>query len=325
MFRIAAVLGIVGLAAATAIIVWSGYDQVLAALAQAGPFAIIGIGLFHLIPLFCCVVGWRALMPGRTRPSLAFFSYILWLRASVNNLLPVARIGGEVLAVRVMTKYGIRNSTAIAATVVETTMSVLAVFLFDVIGIGMFSVHVGANSLVFKLAVGLLFSLSVLGALLVVQRIGFFGLLMRVFNLVLRDKWKKLSGNAAQLDHAVRTMYRRKERVLICGFWQFMSWSTGSVETWLALYFLKHSISFAEAFMLEALIQASASAAFAVPGAIGVQEAGIVLFGHMLGLSSEIAAAMAVMRRCRDLMLYIPGLVAWQVQEGRWLVTKRRA
>lgn len=324
MFRLAALLGIFGLAAATSIIVWSGYDDVLHALGVAG-WGILWTSLYHLLPLFCCVVGWRALMPGRDRPSYGFFCYVLWLRASVNNLMPVARIGGEVLAARVMIKHGIRKTSAIASTVVETTTSVIAVFLFDIIGIGMFAFHVGASNTVFKLALGLLLSAPVIAAMIVVQRAGFFGLLNRLFALMLRDTWTKFAGNASSLDRAVHTMYRRKRRVLFCGVWQFLSWTTATAEIWMALRFLDHPAPFAEAFMFEALIQASASAAFAVPGAIGIQEAGFVLFGHMLGITPDIAAALAVMRRCRDLLLYVPGLVVWQVQEGRWLLKRPKA
>jgi len=75
--------------------------------------------------------------------------------------------------------------------------------------------------------------------------------------------------------------------------------------------------------MLEALIEAMGSAAFLVPGAIGVQEAGFLLFGNLMGLTPEVATALAVIRRCRDLILYVPGLLAWQIQEGRWLFQKK--
>jgi len=72
--------------------------------------------------------------------------------------------------------------------------------------------------------------------------------------------------------------------------------------------------------MIEALIQGSATAAFAVPGALGVQEAGFLVFGGMLGLPAETAAALAVMRRCRDLICYAPALIAWQAHEGKKLL-----
>nr|MDP9128091.1 flippase-like domain-containing protein [Pseudomonadota bacterium] len=317
MIRLAALFGLLGLAAATAIIITSGYDQVLQALGQAG-WGILWTSLFHIIPMMFCVIGWRALMPGSRRPSHAFFLYLLWLRAAVNNLLPVARVGGEVVAVRIMMKHGISRSTAVAATVVETTLSVLAVFVFIAIGMAMFTLHVADRHIGGQLALGLLLSTPVIGGFVIVQRVGFFGLLSRLFALMFRSKWAKFAGDAARLDRAVLTMYRRRSRVLICVFWQFMSWSTGSVEIALALRFLGHPLPLAEAFMIEALIQASASAAFIVPGALGVQEAGFLVFGQMLGLTPDIAVALAVVRRWRDLLLYVPGLVAWQVQEGRW-------
>lgn len=319
MIRIAILLGLLGLAAATGIIAWSGYDQVLRALGVAG-WGILWSSLYHLIPMICCIIGWQALMPGRKRPSLLFFLYTLWLRSSVNNLMPVARIGGELIAVRVMIKHHIRKASAVAATVVETTMSVIAVFLFDCIGIALFAYHVGTSNLILRLAAGLLFSLPVIGALVVIQRLGFFGLLTKLFNLMFRDKWKKYAGDTARFDRAVHTMYRRRARVLYCGFWQFVSWVMGAGEIYLPLYFLGHPVTLPEAVMLEALIQATASVAFAVPGALGVQEAGFLLFGSMLGLSPEIAAALAVVRRCRDLLIYVPGLIAWQAQEGHWLL-----
>ena len=119
-------------------------------------------------------------------------------------------------------------------------------------------------------------------------------------------------------------MSRRKARVLFCGLWQFISWVSGSGEIWLALYFLGHTLPLSQAFMIEALIQASSSAAFIIPGALGAQEAGFLVFGGMLGLTPDIAVALAVIRRCRDVILYVPGLIAWQIQEGRWLLRARR-
>jgi putative membrane protein len=321
MFRLAAPLGLLGLAAATAIITWSGYAQILQALDVAG-WGIVWTSLYHVVPMLACIIGWRALMPGHKRPSLIYFLYILWLRSSVNNLLPVARIGGEVVAVRVMMKHGIRKTSAIASTVVELTTSVLTVFAFDIAGISLFMLHVADHALGWKLFAGLLLSVPAIGAMITVQRVGFFGLLDKIFAFMVRDKWKKFAGSTHNLDRAVHTMYRRRGRVLICTFWQLAAWVLGVGEIWLALYFLGHPLSLAESFMIEALIQASASAAFMVPGALGVQEAGFLLFGHMLGLAPDIAVALAVVRRCRDLILYVPGLIVWQVQEGKWLLRK---
>ena len=321
MMRLAALFGLLGLVATTLMIAWSGYAQILAALHIAG-WGILWTSLFHLVPMFACVMGWQMLLPGKRRPSLPFLYYVLWLRSAVNNLMPVARIGGEVVAIRVMTKMGVRQSTAVASTVVELTMSVIGVFLFDIVGIALFTAHVGDRHIGLKLLAGLLIAVPAIAGMVIVQRMGFFGLLDRIFKLMFRETWKKFAGNARLLDRTVHAMYRRKKSILICGLWQLATWFLGTGEIWLSLHFLGHTLPLDQALMLEALIQATASIAFAVPGALGVQEAGFLFFGQMLGLTADIAVAMAVMRRCRDILLFVPGLIAWQVQEGKWLLLK---
>lgn len=324
MFRLAVLFGLLGLAAATGIIIWSGYASILQALQAAG-WGIVWTSLYHVVPLVICAVGWRALMPGRTRPSAGFIVYVLWLRGAVNNLMPVARIGGEIVSVRVMMKHGMRKTTAIASTIVELTLSVAAVFLFVLSGIFLLSLRLSDNNLAWKLAAGLLASTPLIAALVIVQRIGFFGILDKIFTLMLRDTWKKFAGNIGQMDRAIHLMYRRKRRILFCFVWVFMSWTSCTGEVWLGLDFLGHPLGLVDCFIIEALIQAASSAAFAVPGALGVQEAGFLFFGHLLGLPSDIAVALAVIRRCRDLLLYLPGLILWQAQEGHWLLKQKQS
>jgi hypothetical protein len=55
---------------------------------------------------------------------------------------------------------------------------------------------------------------------------------------------------------------------------------------------------------------------FFVPGGLGVQEGGFVLIGGALGLDPATSLALAGARRIRDLLIFAPGLVAWQVAES---------
>lgn len=323
MIRLASVLGLVGLFVATGVIVWSGYEEVLLALKQAG-MGIVWASLFHIVSLFACVLGWQALLPGKTKATKVFFAYVLWVRVAVNNLMPVAKIGGEVVSVRLMMKKGIRKSPAVACTVVETTLSIIAQFAFVLLGVMLFMMRVSDQDLTTQLLWGLVITAPAIGGLVWIQRVGLFGIFDRLFHLMFRDKWKAFAGSGKRLDHAVRTMYRRRGKALYCFLMQFVSWALRSIEIWIALYFLGAPLSLAECLMIEALIQATGSAAFMVPGALGVQEASFLLFGSMLGLSPEIAAALAVIRRCRDLLLYVPGLIVWQLQESRWLLAKKK-
>ena len=72
-----------------------------------------------------------------------------------------------------------------------------------------------------------------------------------------------------------------------------------------------------DALVIEALVQAISSAAFVVPGALGVQEGGFLLIGAALGIDGTTALALAAARRLRDVIVFFPGLIAWQWAETR--------
>jgi uncharacterized membrane protein YbhN (UPF0104 family) len=60
-----------------------------------------------------------------------------------------------------------------------------------------------------------------------------------------------------------------------------------------------------------------------VPGAVGVQEGGYILLGNLLGIPGDMALALSLLRRVRELASGIPGVVAWQVVEARQLRRRR--
>jgi hypothetical protein len=52
---------------------------------------------------------------------------------------------------------------------------------------------------------------------------------------------------------------------------------------------------------------------------MGVQEGGYILLGNLLGIPGEIAFALSLVRRMRELALGIPALISWQLLEAtRW-------
>jgi hypothetical protein len=61
---------------------------------------------------------------------------------------------------------------------------------------------------------------------------------------------------------------------------------------------------------LQTLIQAIRHVAFVVPAGVGVQEAGLIVFGHIVGISSEMALAVGMVKRIRELAWGI--VVGWQ-------------
>ena len=89
-------------------------------------------------------------------------------------------------------------------------------------------------------------------------------------------------------------------------------------EVWLILYFMGHPISIVEALVLETLAQTVRAAAFVMPGAFGVQEAGFMIFGALVGVPTDLALAVSLAKRVRELAVGLPALLFWQVSEGRF-------
>ncbi len=150
-----------------------------------------------------------------------------------------------------------------------------------------------------------------------VQRIGVVGWLTRVVNRAFAGRLEGAVAGSLRIDDAIRAIYARSRDVGACAAWQCAGWIAGSAEIWLALYFLGQPRTLLDALMIEALIQAIGSAAFVVPGALGVQEGAFVVIGAAAGLDGTTTLALAAARRLRDAVVFFPGLLAWHWSEAR--------
>jgi uncharacterized membrane protein YbhN (UPF0104 family) len=107
--------------------------------------------------------------------------------------------------------------------------------------------------------------------------------------------------------------------------WTIISFLAAAGEIWIALYGMDLPASFANAIIFQSTAFTIRSAAFAVPGGLGVQEGGSVFVGSLLGIPGESAFALSLIMRIRELGIGIPGLITWQFIEGRRLLRSRTA
>ncbi len=75
--------------------------------------------------------------------------------------------------------------------------------------------------------------------------------------------------------------------------------------------------------VIEALGLAVRGAAFMIPGALGVQEGGFVLVCGLFGISPELALALSLVKRLRDVAFGVPSLGRGWCWSGR--AVRRRA
>jgi uncharacterized membrane protein YbhN (UPF0104 family) len=116
-----------------------------------------------------------------------------------------------------------------------------------------------------------------------------------------------------QLDTAIRRLAAAHGRLALAILWQLAGLIVGCSETWLALSWLGHPVSLPAALALESFAMAARSLIFFAPAGLGVQEAGLIGVGHLLGLGSDVAIALSLAKRMREILFGLPALAAWQL------------
>ena len=306
-----------GLGAFTALLVYEGAGQVRVTFSLAG-WGVLLVAAFHLVPLLLDSAAISVVM--QTPPPQRRVARARWIGEAVNGLLPVAQMGGPMVMARLLARFGASRADAGAAVVVSTTQQMLSQAVFALIGMVALAAHAGDRKLLYALLLGI----GLFGANAIwfysLQKRGLFARLARLLNRFSSGReWLDFSGGAEALDSAVQGAYARRGVGMTSFLLNMGGWLMGTGEVWLALYFLGHPVSLLDALMLESLGQAIRGIAFAIPGALGVQEGGYLLLGALIGLPPPAALALSLVKRARELLLGIPALVYWQMIEGRWL------
>lgn len=316
--------GLVGLAVALVVVLHHGWGAVEAVFAEGG-WGLFWIVPFHALPLILDTFGWRLLLAPNDREQRAPIGYLFWvatIREAANRLLPLANIGGEVIGIRLVILRKLDGAVVTASVIIEVLLTLLNQYLFSAIGLVLLIRLTQATHLTTTILVGLALTLPLPIGMLVGLRYG------KVFERIerLAEKFlvsgmglSAMFGNATDLDRELRALYRHRWRLLGCMAWQFANYFTGSFEIWLVLRMLGHESSPWVAIALEAMTQGIRHFVFFVPAGLGVQEGGLLLFGQMVGLPAEVAVALSLAKRARELVFGAPALLSWQWVEGRRL------
>ncbi len=307
------IIALVGLAFAIALIIRYGAGAVAQASLSIG-WGLAAIIAFELVPLALKTIAWRALLSSEHTVSLHTVLLARWIRQSVSQLLPVAQVGGDVVGARVLSLRGIPGDIAGASTIVDLTFGAISQILITMIGLAALVMFHGNSGLVWPTLAGTgAITIAIVG-FVIVQRNGLFGFLALRAG-ALSSALTRLVGEASQLDAGVARLYQRPHILAGNLLWQFIAQLAASGEILLVCYFLGHPISLADALILQSLIRGMRAAAFFVPGGLGVQEGGALLVAGLIGLSPEIGLAIALIKRVRELVVGIPGLIAWHLIE----------
>lgn len=285
-----------------------GAASIAGLLKEAGWLLLLLVPL-HTAPLFLDVLGWRVLIlePARTR-SLFLIAAI---REAINRLLPVANVGGELVGIRLLAQHGVRGSTAAASVIVEMLLHVVALYLFVVLGVACLlrlTDKIADSSALFAIIA------SPLPLGLVVAWLVRRGTLLKVaesIGALAPAGPLGASSLVAHLRNAITQLVSAHSRLSLSVLLQLLGLIVGCLETWLAVRWLGHPLSFGGALILEGTTLAVRSLIFVAPAGLGVQEAGLVGIGHMLGLGGDVAVALSLAKRMREILVGLPALAVW--------------
>jgi putative membrane protein len=249
-----------------------------------------------------------------------------WIGESVSTLVPSAAVGGDVVRARLAALRGAPIPTAAASVLVDITLGVFVQIGFTLLGLALIVTATGHHGFVRPTLIGAVIGVLAIIGFYIVQRLGMFRFIGKMISrLANADDWHSLVHSGQSLDEAIRRLYARRRGVIGCCVWTATSLILGSGEIWIALHALGLRATLVNALLLQSMVLTIRSAAFPVPGALGVQEGGYVVIGNLLGIPGDAAFALSLIARVRELILGIPGLISWQLIEARHLWRTRLA
>jgi putative membrane protein len=305
-------LGLVAAVLALAWYVRGGFGDVGGALDTAGWTGVAVLTAYHMIPMSLCGLAWATLQP-HSRGWV--FIMGRWIRDGVGELAGFLPLSGEVAGVRMLTLFGFRPAAAGATVVVDVTAEAIAQFFFTLLGVILWMVHHPDSEIARWGLVALGVSVPVLLAMVMLQRSKAMRFLETLPARIMPATWVAPEAEAG-LHAAIAALYGNRKRVLRSVVLHLAAWLTGAAEAWVALILLGHPLDLTDVLALESIIFAIRSIAFVVPAAIGLQEGGYMMVGALLGLSPEVALAVSLLKRGRELILGLPALLAWHFVEG---------
>lgn len=327
-----------GLVLALVLIGRAGLADVLHALGTAGwrgflLYCGLQLGLFVLLG-----AAWRVLMPARPagddpadgtaggaedapgggRAGLAAFVWGRMVRDTTGQFLPFSPVGGLVLGARTMTHHGLSWSLAAATTFADATTEMMAQIAFLLCGVLLLLRQSPHSDLLLPLAGGVVLALLAVVAFLILQR--GVAWLFRYLGARVAGSW--LDGatiRAERLQARLDAVYAARGRLAVASALHLAGWAGTALAAWVGFRLVGAPIGLAGAVVIEALLHAALSAGFVVPGAVGVQELAYVALAALFGVPADLALAVSLLRRGRDIVLGVPILVGWQ-----WLEVRRR-
>ncbi len=316
MKRLTTLASIAGLCTVVGLFASSGLEDVSAAVVSAGWGALLVV-LARFLAVAWAGFGWHVVFPAGPMPRLRDCISLRFVREGINTLLPVATVGGDFVGARLLAKRGVSGALAGASMFVDLMTQAVTQLLFTVLGLGLLVWVHGDGPMARAVAGGVALAVPALAAFYLIQRRAGHRVIQALLNRFASGREWRALGAVDQLYESLRRLYGQPGRVSAAIAIHFGGWILGTFEVYLCLHFMGYPVDFMQALVIESLAQAVRGAAFAVPGALGAQEGGLIALCGLFGIPAEAALALSLVKRFADLGVGLPSLLLWHRMEAR--------
>jgi putative membrane protein len=306
----------IGIAMAAWVIAEINLSEVARGIVQVGPggFALLCLSLLGVLALLGAAL--LASIPGEPVARLPLFMWSRMVREAASDLLPFSQIGGLFVAARTLVGGGVAPVRVYAGMIVDITTEMLTQLIFTFFGLWMLSVTLLDPATIHRLRpllwAGAATAFSVALAFVFLQRPA-----LRLMGLIARRTLPQLQVGIERVLDQLAASYRCHMAIAASLLFNLLAWTASAGSAWLALRLMDNPLPFGKVVALESLIFAVRAVAFAIPGALGVQEAAYALLAPLFGLAPTVAVTLSLVKRGRELALALPALAVWQMGEIR--------
>ena len=312
--QISVALALAGVALAAGLVLWFDGDAVLAALAGVGWPGLALVLAWGALTCAVLAAAWALVLPG---PGYGVLLRGRAVRDAATTCLPFSPVGGYVLGARALTMQGVPWPRAGAGTVLDVGAELLAQLLFTVFGVAVLLLWQPHAALAGPLAIGVAGAVALCALAYAGRRR--IGQGLHVAGTRLLGDWFGSAGGLTSMRGELTQLSTARGRLALAVLVHVAAWVLTGFGTWISLRLLGWPGDILPVLALEALLDAVIAAAFIVPAAAGVQEAGYVALGTIFGVGPELALGVSLLRRGRDLLLGAPVLALWHWAELRRL------
>ena len=160
-----------GLAVGTGLVAYFGFSEVVHALFTVRWTGFLIIVVFHLALTAVLGVCWY-LLASQSAPLRAFV-FGRFVRDSGSEILPLSQVGGFVMGARAAVLLGLPGAVAIASTIVDLTLEMIAQLGYTALGLGILSAQRPNDHLIAWAALGIVLAILAAIVFILVQRHGF--------------------------------------------------------------------------------------------------------------------------------------------------------